>query len=88
MAKQSLTVTSEQITKSIVNGMMEVKAKDIVVLDLRKLHSAAADFFVICHGTSTTQVEAISRSVEKVTKEEYMEQKKIVLAQKEKFIDY
>ncbi|MCC6600494.1 MAG: ribosome silencing factor [Crocinitomicaceae bacterium] len=73
MAKKSLTVPPEQIIQSIVNGMKEVKAKDIVVLDLRNLSSTPADFFVICHGTSTTQVEAISRSVEKFTRQDFDE---------------
>jgi ribosome-associated protein len=31
------------------------------------VENAMSDYFVICHGTSTTQVEAISRSIEKET---------------------
>lgn len=48
----------------IVKGMEEKKAREIVVMDLRNIKSAVADFFVICHGDSDTQVEAIARSVE------------------------
>lgn len=58
---------SEILLDQIVNGMQEVKAHDIVVMDLRHVQNAMSDYFVICHGTSTTQVEAISRSIEKET---------------------
>jgi ribosome-associated protein len=49
---------------SIIEGMQERKAKDIVVIDLRNIDFAMTDYFVICHGTSTTQVQAIAQSVE------------------------
>ena len=52
---------------SIVVGMQERKAKDIVVLDLRQIAYAMTDYFVISHGTSTTQVQAIAQSVEEQT---------------------
>jgi ribosome-associated protein len=49
---------------SIIEGMQERKAKNIVVLDLRTIEHAMTDYFVICHGSSTTQVQAIAQSVE------------------------
>jgi ribosome-associated protein len=52
---------------SIVFGMQERKAKDIVVMDLRKIDHAMTDYFVICHGTSTTQVQSLAQSVEEQT---------------------
>lgn len=58
---------TEILMEEIVHGMQEVKAHDIVVMDMRHVPNAMADYFLICHGTSTTQVEAISRSVEKET---------------------
>ena len=39
------------------------KAKDIVILELKKL-TVIADYFVICSGESTTQVKAIVDHVE------------------------
>jgi ribosome-associated protein len=65
--------SSEQLIDSIVNGIQEVKGRQTVVLDLRKVENSSTDFFVICHGTSTTQAEAIARSVEKFTEEERKE---------------
>lgn len=57
----------EQLVDAVVHGMEEVKAHDIVVMDLRKVPNALSDFFVVCHGTSNTQVQAIADSVEKET---------------------
>lgn len=53
----------------VVKGMQEIKAKDIVHLDLREVPGAVCDHFIICHGDSVTQVEAIARSVERFTME-------------------
>jgi len=58
---------AEQLVDAIVHGMEEVKANDIVVMDLRKVSNALSDFFVVCHGNSNTQVKAIADSVEKET---------------------
>ena len=59
---------AEQLVTSVVNGIQDVKGEDIVVLDLREIPHAVADFFVVCHGNSTTQVSAIARGVEKGTR--------------------
>jgi ribosome-associated protein len=58
---------AEQLVDAIVYGMEEVKANDIVVMDLRKVSNALSDYFVVCHGSSSTQVKAIADSVEKET---------------------
>jgi len=47
-----------------VKGMQEKKAADIIILDLRKLNNAIADFFVICSGNSDKQLDAIADSVD------------------------
>lgn len=55
---------SEAIASIAVHGMQEKKGIDIMTMDMRKLRSAFADFFVICHGNSDRQVEALADSVE------------------------
>jgi len=55
---------SEKLCNAIVKGMQEKKAVDIVVLDLRKVKNAVADFFVICSGGSDKQLDAITESVD------------------------
>ena len=53
---------------AIIIGMLEKKANDITVLDLRKLKTSMADYFIVCHGNSDKQVSAIADSVEEQTK--------------------
>ena len=57
-----------ELVDAIIHGMQEIKAKDIVSLDLRGTGNSTCDHFVICHGDSNTQVEAIAASVEKETR--------------------
>jgi ribosome-associated protein len=64
MAKKRKGVNSELLSETIVKGMQEKKASDIVVMDLRKVKNAVADFFVICSGNSDKQLDAIADSVD------------------------
>jgi ribosome-associated protein len=64
MAKKRKGINSEELSDAIVKGMQEKKAADIVVLDLRKVKNAVADFFVICSGNSDKQLDAIADSVD------------------------
>ena len=61
---------SQLLCDTIVEGMQENKAQDIVVLDLREVESAVCDFFVICSGESSTQVDGISSVVARHTLKE------------------
>ncbi len=54
----------------IIDSIRDIKGKNIVKLDLRKLGEAPADFFIICEGDSTTQVSAIANNIEKRCKHE------------------
>ena len=36
------------------------KGENIISLDLKKVHEAAADFFIICEANNTTQLKAIA----------------------------
>jgi ribosome-associated protein len=65
MTKKKNKADSEKLSKAIVSGMQEVKASDIVVMDLRKVKNAVADFFVICSGNSDKQVDAIADSIDR-----------------------
>jgi ribosome-associated protein len=64
MAKKRKGVNSETLSDVIVKGMQEKKASDIVVMDLRRIKNAVADFFVICSGNSDKQLDAISDSID------------------------
>ena len=73
MRKRKDTEASELLYKAIVEGMQENKAQDIVVLDLREISNAVCDFFVICSGESSTQVDGISNSISRFTRKELQE---------------
>jgi ribosome-associated protein len=64
MAKKKKGSDSEKLFKAVVKGMQEKKAEEIVVMDLRKVKNAIADFFVICSGNSDKQLDAISESID------------------------
>tara|TARA_B100001063_G_scaffold230346_2_gene243381 strand:- start:444 stop:821 length:378 start_codon:yes stop_codon:yes gene_type:complete len=55
--------TSDILANVIIEGMREIKAKEIVSLDLRGIESSVCDFFIVCHGTSNTHASAIADSV-------------------------
>lgn len=62
--------SAEAINNLIIDSIQDIKGKNIVQLDLRRLEDAPADFFVICEGESTTQVKAISDNIHRRMKEE------------------
>jgi len=64
MVKNKALQESTLISELIVLGIQEKKGNDIVRLDLRNIHSSVADYFVVCHAESTTQVKAIAQSAE------------------------
>ncbi len=64
MAKKRKGASSEILSDVIVKGMLEKKAADIVVMDLRKVKNSIADFFVICSGNSDKQIDAIADSID------------------------
>lgn len=66
MSKNNTTNDGLALCDVIVKGMEEKKGENIVVMDLRELKSASTDFFVICHASNTTQVDAIGQSVEEI----------------------
>lgn len=57
------------IAYDIANAASNKKAKDIRILNVEGL-SSIADYFVICSGTSTTQVKAIADEIEEKLEEE------------------
>ena len=65
MVKKTDPVSAENLSKYIVKGIQEKKGTNIVILNLRDVGNAVADYFIICTGTSDTQVDAISDAVEK-----------------------
>ena len=59
-----------QLADVIVEAMQEKKGKDILSLDLTKLDNRVVDKFIICHGDSDRQVDAIAFAIEDKVKNE------------------
>lgn len=54
----------KEILAKVVEAAEDKKAQNPVVLDINGL-SVVADYFVICHGNSETQVQAIAQEIRK-----------------------
>lgn len=68
MAKKN--ISADQLISAIIGGIEDVKGKEINILDLRNIENTVCDYFIICEGTSNTQVNAIVNSIQrKVSKE-------------------
>ncbi len=59
---------AEVLLSSIAKGIFEKQGLNVLKIDLRKLENRITDYFVICHGSSTTQVSAICDSVEDIVR--------------------
>lgn len=65
IVKSISSITSGEIVADmIVEFIQDKKGKDIIQLNLTKIPEAVADYFIICHADSTTQVRAIIDYVE------------------------
>jgi ribosome-associated protein len=51
---------NSKIFKTIIKAIQEKKGEQIVSLDLRKIHEAVADFFIICQANNQPQIRAIT----------------------------
>lgn len=67
MSKKTTPEDTAALADIIIQGIQEKKGHDIVLVDLREIHNAVCDYFVICHGDSTTQVNAIADAIEEET---------------------
>lgn len=68
--KTKVKVNTEEIVNAAIEGILKKKGKDPVSLDLREIENAVCKYFIICHGDSNTQVEALADSVIETVREE------------------
>ena len=61
---------ADQIISVIISGIEDVKGQNINILDLREIENTVCDYFIICEGTSNTQVNAIVNSIQKKVSKE------------------
>jgi ribosome-associated protein len=68
MARPKKKDDSVELLKTILEGINQKKGQHIISMDFAGIHNAICRFFVICNGTSRTQVEAIADSVDEEVK--------------------
>jgi ribosome-associated protein len=61
---------ADQLITTILSGIEDVKGNEITILDLREIENTVCDYFIICEGTSNTQVNAIVNSIQKKVSKE------------------
>jgi ribosome-associated protein len=67
--KKPAVTPSNILLDAVIKGLDDVKGHEIKIIDLSSIDNAISSFFVISHGNSHTQVDALASSVEKVVKE-------------------
>lgn len=68
-ATQAKTI-NQGLQDLIIDCITDIKGKNIVLLNLKAIDDAPADYFIVCEGDSTTQVRAIAGNIERRLKEE------------------
>jgi ribosome-associated protein len=58
----------ELLADAAIEGILEVKGRNISLLNLKGIHNRVCDYFIICQADSNTQVNAIAGSVEEMVK--------------------
>lgn len=61
---------TEKTKAAILEGIQKIKGKNITIINLNSIDYTECGYFIICHGSSSTQVSSIAQSVEKTVKEE------------------
>lgn len=54
---------STLLSEVVIKGIQEKKGHQITCLNLTNIPNSVCDFFIVCHGDSNTQVDAIADSV-------------------------
>ena len=71
-----MTATSEKILELVVKAADDKRAEDIMAMDVRGV-SILADYFVVMHGNSEKQVQAIADEIISVSQKSGYEVKRV-----------
>ncbi|SDM83303.1 ribosome-associated protein [Fictibacillus solisalsi] len=61
-------MNEQELIELVVKAVDDKRAEDIMMLDMKGI-SLVADYFLICHGNSEKQVQAIAREIKDVAAE-------------------
>lgn len=71
--KKFTTLDAKSLSNIVIGALQDIKARDIIRMDLRQSSGAVTDYFIICTGTSDTHIQALADSVREVVKREARE---------------
>lgn len=63
MRKNTEHTSAEKLAETIIFGILEKKGLEITKIDFSEMPNSICKYFIICHGTSNSQVDAIADSV-------------------------
>lgn len=64
-----VNILKDELINTIIEGLQNGKAHDIRVIDMTKLEEAAFNYFIVCEGSSSTQVYGIANTLIKHVRE-------------------
>ena len=70
---QKVKLASLDLANALVEGILKKKGEEILVLDLKKLPHAMADYFIICEASNERQVNAIADQLEREVRKKIKE---------------
>jgi len=66
-------INPDTLIANILKSIDDIKAEDILLMDLREIENKSTDYFIICSGTSNTHVSSIANTVERNVSREIKE---------------
>ena len=63
-------MNTDNLIACVIEGIENVKGLSINILDLRDIENMACKYFIVCSGSSSTQVNAITGSIRKSVSKE------------------
>ncbi len=66
--KKIIKDATQLLADAAVEGILEVKGRNITIMNLKKIHNRVCDYYIICQADSNTQVNAIAGAVEEIVK--------------------
>ena len=57
--------SSKGLIANIIKSIEEVKGEEVILIDMKKIDNSPCDYFIVCDGSSNTQVNAIVSKIKK-----------------------
>lgn len=73
MNKKNIESQFHKLKNIIVSALQEKKAENIISIDFGNMNNPHSDMFIVCHGNSKRQVEALADFVDEKVREELRE---------------